>query len=117
MSADSFRDSEGFGRPVQVEPAVYSVTGPDGMGHAQLCRFIASKGILPCSCDATRRAIHDRPDLVSHSWWYRCWFRWQEVRCSALLRPAPLPWPVHGPDGDPWVPGIDFHDGRDEDDI
>ena len=111
-----YRDEEGFGRPVEATRAVYSVKGPDDLDHAMRCDFIIHKGITPCSCDATRRRIV--PGGGSLSWWWQCWFRWQEVRVRNQPRPSgPLPWPVHGPDDTPWVPGIDFNDGRGEDDI
>lgn len=103
------RDEEGFGRSVQVTPAVFSAKGPDEEDHSSGCDFILHKGITPCSCDATR---------MRYSWWWQCWFRWQEIRVRNQPRNSgPLPWPVVGPDGDPWVPGIDFNDGRSEDDI
>lgn len=111
MSAWDWRDSTGFGRAVQVEPAVYSVRGPDDLDHARACDFIIHRGITPCSCDASRRRVRGRPDLVGVSWWWQCWFRWQEARVQNILRqPERIPWPVHGPDGEPWIPGIDFDD-------
>lgn len=103
-----YRDGQGFGRPEQVSPAVYSVKGPDDLDHASGCDFILHRGITPCNCDATRKRF---------SWWWQCWFRWQEVRCQNSPRPDRLPWPVRGPDEVPWVPGIDFNDGRDDNDI
>lgn len=117
MRRHQWTDAEGFGRPVEVQEAIYSVIGPDNLDHAVRCEFITERGILPCSCDQTRTRISNRPDLVGKSWWWKCWFRWQEVRCQNSPRPDRLPWPVSGPDGDPWVPGIDFNDGRDDDDI
>lgn len=115
---DSYRDEEGFGRPVEVEPRVMSVVGPDDLDHASGCEFILTRGILPCSCDATRRRFSDRDPSQPKGWWWKCWFRWQEVRVRNQPRNSgPLPWPVRGPDGDPWVPGIDFNDGRSGDDI
>lgn len=105
-----YRDSAGFGRPVQATPAVFSVKGPDDLDHAMGCDFIRHKGITPCSCDATRSRIV--PGGGSLSWWWQCWFRWQEARVANVLRqPERVPWPVKGPDDDPWIGGIDFDDG------
>lgn len=102
MSNDTWRDSEGFGRAVEVEPRVWSAKGPDNEDHAARCSFIFYRGILPCSCDATRKRHSD--------WWHR-WMRWQQARSANIIRHQwPLKWPVDGPDGDPWVPGVDFND-------
>jgi hypothetical protein len=100
----SWRDLEGFGRPEEVEPQTFNVVGPDNEDHAPGCMFNMHEGILPCSCDATR---------VEYSWWWKCWLRWQKARVSRHHSVAPrdrMPWPVKGPDGDPWIPGIDFND-------
>lgn len=100
---DTYRDSEGFGRPVEVEHRVWSVKGPDNEDHAQGCMFIQRKGILPCSCDATRKEYM--------LWWYR-WLRWQQARVSPANVERPIKWPVAGPNGsgEQWIPGIDFND-------
>lgn len=98
-----FRDANGFGRPVDVGPNVFSVAGPDDQQHSVHCQFITERGILACSCDASR---------VRNSWWWRCWFRWMEVRVRPQKGEARIPWPIAGPDGDPWVPGVDFNDDR-----
>lgn len=97
-----WRDTEGFGRPVEVQPPVMSVTGPDNEGHAEGCDFYTRRGILPCSCDFTR---------LKGSWWYTCWLRWLEARVSQHAREvplAPVPWPIKGPDEGAWIQGIDF---------
>lgn len=102
---NSWRNPEGFGRPVEVSPDVFSVAGPDDLEHAVPCDFIVERGILPCSCDATRKR---------YSWWWKCWFRWQEVRVMNQARPSyRIKWPVHGPDHEPWVPGVDYDDTQD----
>jgi hypothetical protein len=100
---DTWRNLEGFGRPAEVSPRTFSVTGPDEQDHAVACAFITKQGILPCSCDATRKEF---------SWWWKCWLRWQYARVMRHHSTHPqdrVPWPVEGPDKDPWVPGIDFN--------
>ena len=100
---DAWRNSEGFGRPQEVGHGTFSVVGPDEQDHAITCDFYRDKGILPCSCDATRRR---------NSWWWKCWMRWQLARVSRHRSVEPrdrVPWPIVGPDGDPWVPGLDFN--------
>ena len=100
--ADGWRDREGFGRPVEVSTNVYSVKGPDDADHARNCEFIWHNGLLPCNCDATRG---------KHSWWWRCWMRWQTARISRHLSVEPqdrVPWPIKGPDDEAWIQGIDF---------
>lgn len=109
-----WRDENGFGRPVEVEAAVYAVTGADDEQHAVACDFIEYSGILPCSCDAMRGRHRRDESRVGKSWWFRCWIRWQEVRVyPGQRRERIVPWPVHGPDGEPWVPGVDFNDAPD----
>lgn len=108
MSANVWRDPAGFGRAVEVSPGVWSTVGPDDEDHASGCEFIRTLGLLPCSCDATRARIPGRG--MSRSWWYRCWFRWQECRVSPWETRNRVPWPVKGPDGDPWVEGVDYQD-------
>jgi hypothetical protein len=98
---DTYRDYEGFGKPVEVEPRVWSSKGPDNEDHATGCTFIAVRGILPCTCDATRK---------EYSEWWKRWLRWQGARSVAYETMRPMPWPITGPDGEPWVPGIDFND-------
>jgi hypothetical protein len=108
-NTDSWRDSEGFGRDIQVSPGVWSVKGPDNEDHAVGCAFIVQRGILPCSCDATRKRFgRDHKANLTH--WFERWLRWQKARSVAYATQRPMPWPVTGPDGDPWVPGIDFND-------
>lgn len=106
---DTWRDSEGFGRDVEVEPRVWSVKGPDNEDHAVGCAFIVQRGILPCSCDATRKRFgkdeHGEPTR-----WFERWVRWQKARSVAYATNRPMKWPVTGPDGEPWVPGVDFND-------
>ena len=100
MVRDTWRDTEGFGRAVEVEPRVWSIIGPDEQDHALGCMFIEKVGVLPCSCDYTRRTFTD---------WYHQWLRWATVR-TYYYRDSPLlKWPIEGPDGDWWVPGIDFN--------
>jgi hypothetical protein len=92
-----------------VEFRTFNVVGPDNEDHAVACNFIEHKGILPCSCDATRR----RFGLDEHgkrTYWFQRWLRWQKARVANYETKRPMPWPITGPDGDPWVPGIDFND-------
>lgn len=96
---DGYRDPYGFGRPVEQGERTYSVVGPDDCDHAMTCEFIAHRGVLPCSCDATRKRFEE-------SGWWEGWLRWSEYR----VRPERVKWPVPGPDGDPWIPGVDFND-------
>jgi len=101
--SDTWRNLEGFGRQKEVSPGTFSVVGPDDLDHALACDFIVRQGILPCSCDATRREF---------SWWWKCWLRWQKARVSRHRSVAPrnrVPWPIVGPDDEPWVPGLDFN--------
>jgi len=100
-NTDTWRDSEGFGRDIEVSPGTWSAKGPDNEDHAIHCLFIAHKGILPCTCDATRKEF---------SQWWKRWLRWQKARSVYYVTQRPMPWPITGPDGDPWVPGIDFND-------
>lgn len=113
MSTDTWRDPEGFGRNIEVSPDVWSAKGPDDEDHSIHCSFIYLRGILPCDCDATRKRFG-----VDHTGqqtrWYPRWMRWQTVRSSGLRHQRPIEWPVTGPDGEPWVPGVDFNDGRSE---
>lgn len=102
--ADNWRDTEGFGRDIEVSPGTWSAKGPDDEDHAIHCDFIKHKGILPCSCDFTRRVM---------TWWWQCWLRWQKARVNRYHSTAArdrVPWPIKGPDGDPWVAGIDYND-------
>lgn len=101
MTRDTWRDAEGFGRDVQVSPGVWSAIGPDDEDHAIACEFITTKGVLPCNCDQTRK---------KHTEWWRRWLRWQQVRVHNHRAVRPIQWPVTGPDGYPWVPGVDFND-------
>ena len=101
---EGWRDREGFGRPVEVVPAVYSTKGPDDLDHAAECEFISSEGILRCNCDATRGM---------YSQWGMYWRRWQRARINRhhTLQPQDrVPWPVMGPDGTAWIAGIDYDD-------
>ena len=109
-NTDSYRDSEGFGRDIQVSPGVWSVKGPDNEDHAVGCAFIVQRGVLPCSCDATRKRFgRDHENNLTR--WFERWLRWQKARSANILRDSwPLKWPITGPDGDPWVPGVDFND-------
>jgi hypothetical protein len=100
---DVWRNREGFGRPEEVSPGTWSVVGPDDMDHAVNCSFIRYHGVACCDCDATRRA---------YSWWYKSWLRWQIARVSRhhMVEPKDrVPWPIQGPDGEPWVPGLDYN--------
>lgn len=108
-NTDTWRDSEGFGRDIEVSPGVWSTIGPDNEGHAIHCEFISNKGILPCSCDATRK-MFGKDHEGNHTHWLERWARWQKARVANYVTVRPMPWPVTGPDGDPWVPGIDFND-------
>lgn len=101
MTRDQWRDSEGFGREQEVEPRTWAVVGPDGEEHAPGCMFIQKRGVLPCSCDRTRREFTQ---------WWKQWLRWQTVRSVPCTCPRPIKWPVHGPDGEWWIPGHDFHE-------
>ena len=99
----SYRDREGFGRAEEIHDGTFSVVGPDDQDHAVACDFIRDKGILPCSCDATRRQF---------SWWWKCWLRWQHARVSRYTwRDCPdrVLWPIMGPDREPWISGVDFN--------
>lgn len=101
---DTWRDIEGFGRIQYVEERVAFVTGPDEEDHASGCMFIVHAGILPCSCDATRN---------EYSWWWKCWLRWQKARVNRYHSTSArdrVPWPIKGPDNDPWIAGVDFND-------
>lgn len=101
MTRDTWRDREGFGRDKEVSPGVWSAVGPDEQDHSIHCAFITLRGILPCECDATRRRFSE---------WHHQWLRWATVR-TYTSRTSPLvKWPVQGPDGDWWVPGVDFND-------
>jgi hypothetical protein len=104
-SKDTWRDSTGFGRPEDIGHNTWSQVGPDDEDHAVGCMFIMRRGILPCSCDATRR---------ERSEWWKRWLRWQEARVMPSNRANRTKWPVTGPDGDPWVPGVDFNDEEEE---
>lgn len=101
MTRDTWRNFEGFGRGIEVSPGVWSTVGADEEDHARLCEFITTGGVLPCNCDYTRR---------KHTEWWNRWLRWQRVRCENRTAERPLKWPVTGPDGYPWVPGVDFND-------
>jgi hypothetical protein len=106
---DVWRNREGFGRPQEVNPGTWSVVGPDEQDHALSCDFIHHQGLLPCSCDATRRRF---------SWWWKCWLRWQIARVSRHHSVEPrdrVPWPIVGPDQEPWVPGLDFNNDEEGD--
>jgi len=109
VSRDTWRDSEGFGRSVEVEPRVWSVVGPDNEDHAPGCMFIYKRGVLPCSCDATRKQ-YGKDQHGEYTHWHKRWVRWQKARVANYVTKRPMPWPVTGPDGDPWVPGVDFND-------
>lgn len=110
MSKDTYRDREGFGRPEHVGEGTWSQVGPDEEDHAIHCTFIARRGIMPCSCDATRRQF-GKDQHGERTLWFERWARWQMARSANILREQwPLKWPVKGPDGEPWVPGVDFND-------
>ena len=109
MSRDTWRDSEGFGRDVQVSPGTWSAIGPDDLDHSIYCEFITCKGVLPCDCDATRKR-YGRDHEGKATEWYPRWLRWQRARSLNILRSSLVKWPVTGPDGEPWVPGVDFND-------
>jgi len=103
---DSWRDSEGFGREVQVGQGTWSTVGPDNEDHAIHCGFIVYRGVLPCDCDATRKQFAQTPE--GKGIWYSRWLRWAAVRTYTSRTEPLVKWPVTGPDGEPWVPGIDF---------
>lgn len=103
---------------ITEEHRVISVRCIDREDHASGCDFALNDGVLPCSCDATRKR---------GSWWSTCWLEWNKIRVSPgsdihyrTHTPdgypttdgyhSQLPWPVKGPDGDPWIPGRDFDD-------
>lgn len=113
--ANIYRDGAGFSRRTETwaGSGTWYAIGPDDCSHSIHCDFIRRRGILPCNCDATREeypqpaaGVDGRPA----SWWYRCWFRWQEVRVSPYEHRERVPWPVQGPDEEPWVEGQDFDD-------
>lgn len=109
MTRDTWRDPEGFGRDVEVEPRVWSAIGPDNEDHAINCEFIDYRGILPCTCDATRKRF-GKDENGERTYWLEQWLCWATAR-ARYTRDSPLvKWPVEGPDGDWWVPGIDFND-------
>lgn len=106
----TYRDREGFGRPEENSRNVFSVVGPDDADHSINCSFYQHRGLLPCNCDASRGEF---------SFWWKCWMRWQKARVEryawrASARVARMPWPVMGPDRDPWIPGVDFNDTNNE---
>lgn len=109
MVRDTWRDTEGFGRPVEVEPRVWSQIGPDDEDHGINCEFIWHKGILPCTCDATRKPF-GKDVNGDRTYWYQKWLRWAAVRAYHSRTSPLVKWPVEGPDGDWWVPGVDFND-------
>lgn len=108
MSRDTWRSPEGFGRPQEFEHGTWSQIGPDNEDHAIHCGFIVQRGILPCDCDATRKRFAQTSE--GKGIWYSRWLRWQIARVSPVQFPRPIKWPVTGPDGEPWVPGVDFND-------
>lgn len=97
-----WRDTWGFSRATETEPGsgVFFVIGADDLSHAVFCDFVQERGVLACSCDATRRP--------ERSWWRRCWLQWMNARVSPYERRHRVPWPILGPDGEPWVEGRDF---------
>ena len=95
----------GFSVPQVASPAVYFVKGPDNENHSLGCDFYIHDGVVPCSCDATR---HHR------STWWNYWLVWAKHRSSGIHHKKPVKWPVHGPDGTPWIPGVDFDDSPDD---
>ena len=111
MRRDAWRNSEGFGRSIEVEPRVWSCVGADGEDHAIGCEFIVHQGILPCSCDATRRRFGVDHEGRRTKWFDR-WLRWEDARSHLYHEERPIKWPVTGPDGDAWIPGIDFNDAK-----
>lgn len=102
-----WRDDQGFSINKETEPGsrVYFTMGPDDLSHALYCEFVQERGNLACSCDASR-GLH--PGDSRRSWWYRCWLRWMGARVRPEEKRRRVPWPVEGPDGDPWVEGVDF---------
>ena len=108
-NTDTWRDSEGFGRDIEVSPGTWSAKGPDNEDHAIHCGFIVWRGIVPCGCDATRKEF-GRDHEGNRTYWFQRWLRWQKARSVAYATQRPMPWPITGPDGDPWVPGIDFNE-------
>lgn len=113
MLANIYRDDAGFSRSAETHAGsgVWYAIGPDDLSHFPQCDFIRRRGILPCSCDATRREYPQPAAGAARrvaSWWYRCWFRWQEARVSPYESRLRVPWPVQGPDEEPWVEGVDY---------
>lgn len=91
-----------FSQPQVSSPAVYYVTGPDNESHSLGCDFYIHEGVVPCTCDATRRP---------HSTWWNYWLVWAKHRANCVnCCAAPIKWPVRGPDDTPWIPGVDFDD-------
>ena len=111
MARDTWRNAEGFGRPEEIGPDVWSAVGPDSEDHSIHCSFIYRQGILPCDCDATRSRFATTAE--GKGIWYQRWVRWQTARSSRFRTGKLIKWPVTGPDGDAWIPGIDFHDDKD----
>lgn len=96
-----WRDSKGWSREEQVQHRTYSVNGPDGEDHSINCLFYARYGASPCSCDASR---------LEGSVWFQKYIAWlKAMMWSQSTAAKPFAWPVEGPDGDMWVPEVDFN--------
>lgn len=105
MSTDNrWRDSWGFTRPEGSDRTAWSINGPDGEDHSLGCMFVQKKGAQECTCDRTRRFPSEW--VKRHTVWVQT-MMWNTVPEGMS---KPFKWPVTGPDGDPWVPGVDFND-------
>lgn len=104
MADNRWRNHRGFTRDIKDPSGAWFVNGPDGEDHALGCMFVLRACVMPCTCDATRRF---------GSGWHTSWERWMEVMLWNTIPEGmtkPFKWPVDGPDGEPWIPGIDFND-------
>lgn len=101
---DGYRNSYGFGRVQNNGEGVYWQFGPDKKedsdSHAFACDFVMFEGVLPCNCDDTRKRKSE---------WWHYWLRWSRAYHRASSNTEfPIPWPINGADGSPWIKGIDF---------